>query len=296
MDIGIIGAGSLGLLYSYYLCKDHTITLYTNRKHQADQINTNGLLMVKDGIHTTVMINADSTRNYKEELLIVTVKQYDIASVIVEINNLSPRTILFLQNGMGHLPYLSALLKHHIILGIVEHGAIRLDDHTVQHTGVGVTKIANYNRDNSQNTMIEQLQINQHPLFSIEMKDDWRKMLAEKLVVNATINPLTSVLRVRNGVLIENDHFMELLKALFIEVIQVLGLSNEELLWEHVQNICKNTAQNQSSMYKDIQNGRQTEIDSILGYLIQQATNIQKSIPHITFLYHAIKGIEIGND
>jgi 2-dehydropantoate 2-reductase len=296
MDIGIIGAGSLGLLYSYYLCKDHTITLYTNRKHQADQINTNGLLMVKDGIHTTVMINADSTRNYKEELLIVTVKQYDIASVIVEINNLSPRTILFLQNGMGHLPYLSALLKHHIILGIVEHGAIRLDDHTVQHTGVGVTKIANYNRDNSQNTMIEQLQINQHPLFSIEMKDDWRKMLAEKLVVNATINPLTSVLRVRNGVLIENDHFMELLKALFIEVIQVLGLSNEELLWEHVQNICKNTAQNQSSMYKDIQNGRQTEIDSILGYLIQQATNTQKSIPHITFLYHAIKGIEIGND
>jgi 2-dehydropantoate 2-reductase len=296
MDIGIIGAGSLGLLYSYYLCKHHTITLYTNRKQQADQINTNGLLMVKDGIHTTVMINADSTRNYKEELLIVTVKQYDIASVITEINNLSPRTILFLQNGMGHLPYLSVLLKHHIILGIVEHGAIRLDDHTVQHTGVGMTKIANYNRDNCQNTIIEQLQINQHPLFSIEMKDDWRKMLAEKLVVNATINPLTSVLRVRNGVLIENDHFMELLKALFIEVIQVLELSNEELLWEHVQNICKNTAQNQSSMYKDIQNGRQTEIDSILGYLIQQATNIQKSIPHITFLYHAIKGIEIGND
>jgi 2-dehydropantoate 2-reductase len=296
MDIGIIGAGSLGLLYSYYLCKDHTITLYTNRKHQADQINTNGLLMVKDGIHTTVMINADSTRNYKEELLIVTVKQYDIASVIVEINNLSPRTILFLQNGMGHLPYLSALLKHHIILGIVEHGAIRLDDHTVQHTGVGKTKIAYYNRDNSQNSLIEQLQLNQQSLFSIEMKDNWRKMLAEKLVVNATINPLTAVLKVRNGVLIENDHFMKLLKVLFNEVIQVLGLSNEELLWEHVQNICKNTAQNQSSMYKDIQNGRQTEIDSILGYLIQQATNIQKSIPHITFLYHAIKGIEIGND
>jgi 2-dehydropantoate 2-reductase len=296
MEIGIIGAGSLGLLYSYYLCKDHTITLYTNRKQQADQIKLNGLLMVKDGIHTRVTINADSTRNYKEELLIVTVKQYDIAAVIAEINNLSPRTILFLQNGMGHLPYLSGLLKHHIILGIVEHGAIRLDDHTVQHTGVGMTKIAYYNRDNSQNSMIEQLQTNQQPLFSIEMKDDWRKMLAEKLVVNAIINPLTSVLRVRNGVLIENDHFMELLKALFIEVIQVLGLSNEEQLWEHVQNICKNTAQNHSSMYKDIQNGSQTEIDSILGYLIQLATNIQKPIPYITFLYHAIKGIEICND
>ncbi|MBO1510528.1 2-dehydropantoate 2-reductase [Metabacillus bambusae] len=296
MDIGIIGAGSLGLLYSYYLCKNHTITLYTNRKAQADQINTNGLLMIKDGIHTRVMINADSTRNYKEELLIVTVKQYDIASVIAEINNLSPRTILFLQNGMGHLPYLSALLKHHIILGIVEHGALRLDDHTVQHTGVGTTKIAYYNRDNSQNTLIEQLETNRQSLFSIEMKDDWREMLAEKLVVNATINPLTSILRVRNGELIENDHFIKLLKALFIEVIQVLGLSNKELLWEHVQNICKTTAQNQSSMYKDIQNGHQTEIDSILGYLIQQATNTQKPIPHITFLYHAIKGIEVGND
>ncbi|OAS84576.1 MULTISPECIES: 2-dehydropantoate 2-reductase [Metabacillus] len=296
MDIGIIGAGSLGLLYSYYLSKNHTVTLYTNQKQQADQINSNGLLMVKDGINTRVMINADSTRNYKEELLIVTVKQYDIASIIAEINNLTPRTILFLQNGMGHLPYLSALLKHHIILGIVEHGAIRLDDHTVQHTGVGKTKIAYYNRDNSQNSLIQQLQINQQSLFPIEMEDNWRKMLSEKLVVNATINPLTSVLKVRNGVLIENDHFMKLLKVLFNEVIQVLGLSNEALLWEHVYNICENTAQNQSSMYKDIQNGRQTEIDAILGYLIQQATNTQKPIPHITFLYHAIKGIEIGND
>lgn len=294
MEIGIIGAGSLGLLYSFYLSQNHTITVYTNRKQQANLINTEGISFIKEGTRSKVFLNADSERNYKEQLLIVTVKQYDIESIIDSLKNLSPRTILFLQNGMGHLRYLSSISKHNIILGIAEHGALRIDDHTVKHTGVGVTKISYYNRDNYSNTGIDQLLAKQHPFFAIEVKDDWEKMLTEKLIANATINPLTAVLKVKNGVLIDNHHFKQLFYELFTEVIHVLELPNKLELWEHVQNICKNTAQNESSMLKDIQRGNQTEIDSILGYIIQKANKNHSQIPHITFLYLSIKGIELS--
>ncbi|QGQ46958.1 2-dehydropantoate 2-reductase [Metabacillus sediminilitoris] len=292
MDFGIIGAGSLGLLYSFYLSKDYSLTLYTNRKQQADLINKRGLSYFKDDTYTTAMIQATSDRNYKEDFLIVTVKQYDIEAIIDVLKELSPRTILFLQNGMGHLPYLSVLSKHQILLGISEHGAIRLNDHSVKHTGIGVTKISHYNQDKPQHSIFSQLLAEQHSLFGIELKDDWHNMLTEKLIVNATINPLTAILKVKNGELIKNNDFKQILYELFKEVVLILDVQNEVKLWEHVQTICKKTEKNESSMYKDIQDGRQTEIDSILGYLIQCARKNQIMIPTITFLYHAIKGIE----
>ncbi|WP_299086943.1 2-dehydropantoate 2-reductase [uncultured Metabacillus sp.] len=292
MEIGIIGGGSIGLLYSFYLSKNHVITLYTKRKEQADLINQNGLSMLKDGTHVKTSIKADFSSNYKEQLLIVTVKQYDIEQVISLLKNQSPRTVLFLQNGMGHITYLSSLTEHQILLGIAEHGALRADDNTVHHTGVGVTKISPYSQKNKCHFIFDQLLREQDPSFPIEIKVDWKKMLSEKLVVNATINPLTAVLHVKNGLLIENRHYKKILHELFLEVVHILGLEKEKYLWDHVQSICKNTSENSSSMLKDVQSGRQTEIDSILGYLINQAVNTNKSYPHITFLYHAIKGME----
>ncbi|KKI93748.1 hypothetical protein WQ54_01455 [Bacillus sp. SA1-12] len=292
MEIGIIGGGSIGLLYSFYLSKNHVITLYTKRKEQADQINNNGLLLQKNEISDKTIIKADFSSNYKEQVLIVTVKQYDIEQVITQLKNQSPRTILFLQNGMGHLSYLSSLDKHQILLGIAEHGALRTNDYIVNHTGIGITKISHYNQKNKRNVLLDQLLMDQDPVFPMELKSDWKKMLSEKLVVNATINPLTAVLHVKNGLLIENGYFKKILHELFLEVVHILGLEKEMHLWDHVQTICKNTSENSSSMLKDIQGGRQTEIDSILGYLINQAGNTNKLYPHITFLYHAIKGME----
>lgn len=293
MDIGIIGAGSLGLLYSYYLSKSNTITLYTNQKQQSEEINSKGISMVKNGIHSNIGLFASHSRTYIEPLLIVTVKQYDLNAVISELVNLTPRTILFLQNGMGHLPYLNRLTSHNIVLGIVEHGACRMNKHSVEHTGVGQTKISYYSRKNKEIKVIDHLLAEQNPDFPFDLKEDWKIILSEKLVVNATINPLTAILQVKNGALLDNPHFYTLFKNIYIEIIQVLELTEyEETLWTHILGICKNTAQNESSMFRDIALSKQTEIDAILGYLIENARKKKIDIPLITFLYHAIKGIE----
>ena len=36
MKIGIIGGGSIGLLFSYYLSEQHSISLYVHTKEQLD--------------------------------------------------------------------------------------------------------------------------------------------------------------------------------------------------------------------------------------------------------------------
>ena len=100
----------------------------------------------------------------------------------------------------------------------------------------------------------------------------------------------------KNGALIQNDYFKGMLRTLFEEVYVVLELENKEKLWNHVVKICKLTADNQSSMYKDVSAKKQTEIEAIVGYVIEEAKRLSLQVPHSTFLFHAIKGLEVGGE
>ncbi len=290
MEIGIIGGGSLGLLYSYYLSKEHRVTLYTNRIEQAEKINHLGIHIKKGSTYREAFVHATPERTYSESILIITVKQYHLDSIIEDLKKLTPRTIIFLQNGMGHISRLASLYHHRIIVGIAEHGALRLADHKVHHTGEGLTKLALFQDQEDMNEDFDFCLSLQQNHFPVVFKSDWEKMLKEKLIVNATINPLTALLRVKNGELMTNIYYKKLIYELFEEVRNILEMNEKEELWEHVCAICTKTSDNESSMYRDIQKHQQTEIDSILGYLILNANG--KNIPHISFLYHAIKGIE----
>lgn len=289
MDVGIIGAGSLGLLYSYYLSITQSVTLYTNKAVQANLINGQGVTVQRDNNSYHMSICAKDSRDYKEQFLIITVKQYQLEDIIEKLKDTPAKTILFLQNGMGHLRYMPEISHHRILFGVSEHGALKLNDTTVRHTGLGITKIAFYNKKKKNLEIINTL-INDDPLFPCQLFAEWEPILKEKLIVNATINPLTALLKVKNGELISDQYFKKLLYDLFLEVICVLEEKDVNERWLHVLKICENTAGNVSSMYKDLQEGRQTEIESILGYLIDNAHG--KNIPYIRFLYYAVKGIE----
>lgn len=290
MEVGIIGAGSLGLLYSYYLSINQSVTLYTNKAVQANLINEKGITVQRENNVFHINMNANDSREYKEQFLIITVKQYQLEEIIEKLKDQPAKTILFLQNGMGHIRFMPEISHHRILFGVSEHGALKLNETTVKHTGIGMTKIAFYDRQKIDSEITNTLINNEHSLFMFKLFTEWEPILKEKLVVNATINSLTSVLKVKNGELISDPYFKKLLYELFLEVIDVLNERDVDGLWLHVVKICENTAGNVSSMYKDVKEGRQTEIDSILGYLIDHAYG--KNIPYIRFLYYAVKGIE----
>src|SRR5690606_69523 len=106
--------------------------------------------------------------------------------------------------------------------------------------------------------------------------------LAYKLVANAVINPLTAIFQVTNGTLLTNDYLFKLMRNLFHETVRVLELE-EQKLWDYVVTICKQTAKNQSSMLRDIQAKRRTEIDAISGYIIERAKEQGINVPYTIF-------------
>jgi 2-dehydropantoate 2-reductase len=290
MKVGIIGGGAIGLLIAAYLHNEYDVTVYTRRKVQADFLNAQGLSLIKNGEQRLIPIQAVpfGQKTIKDDVLIVTVKQYDVAHVIEKCNEWSQaETLIFLQNGMGHVRLLSQLKNRNIVLGVVEHGAFKHDDRTVEHTGIGKTLLSLFQ---GQLGKVERLITTSIPDFPFLYTSDWYEMLTKKLVVNAVVNPLTALLRVKNGALLEVSEYKAMMELLFSELKHVLTLSDEA--WEHIVSVCKKTANNRSSMLTDIEQGRKTEIEAILGYVIDKGQERDVPTPLCQFLFYAIKGME----
>ena len=290
MRIGIVGGGAIGLLYANYLREKYDVTIFTRTQEQAELLNRDGLNFIVNGQVQTKKVKANqiSEAVTNEELLIVTVKQYHLSDLYPFIKNVTS-PLLFLQNGYGHIEFLKALNSRSIFVGVIEHGALKHNQNTVEHTGLGRTKLAIFRGDWKDLRIINE----QIESFPFELKEDFHLMLLEKLIVNAVINPITAILGVPNGELVKNPFYQQLMDKYVQELAEILQIQHVADTLEHVKQVCKMTAGNRSSMLKDIENGRKTEIDAILGYVLQVAEQTGKEQRLTQFLYTMIKGKEV---
>lgn len=289
MKIGIIGAGSIGLLFAFYLSERHKVTLYTRTAEQSSLINNDGVRLIANGVTEKRDISSKVFKEdlSEEELIVVTVKQYHLPQILPVIEGLHV-PLLFLQNGYGHISHLKQLKSPTIYVGVVEHGALRLDKNTVEHTGFGLTRVAAYKGTLSRLPFLDEGKDH----FPFIESGDYHTMLIDKLIVNAVINPLTAILGVENGRLITNPFYYQIFQAIFTEISSVLEVPDVEDSFRHVKSICDKTSENRSSMLKDIELGRETEIDAILGYIISEAVRKEKKACLASSFYAMIKGKE----
>ncbi|XJZ28399.1 2-dehydropantoate 2-reductase [Bacillota bacterium Lsc_1132] len=294
MKIGIIGGGAIGLLFAAYLCEVSDVTVFTKTPQQAEKLNENGLVLVKNHQSSTFHVSAKqiSEWNPYEDLTIIAVKQYQLDGVLNLMVNASDRnSLIFLQNGMAHVKFMENLPAKNLFVGSVEHGAVRENAYTVRHNGAGVTNVAVYKGDATQ---LSQLAALLHDSFPFVLKEDYVEMLVNKLVVNAVVNPLTAILGIENGKLLANHFYEHTLKMLFREIAHILELKNAEEYFNRVVLVCRQTAENRSSMLKDLEAGRKTEVEAIVGYLLDEAIKQGKDAPLTTMLYDMVRGKEIG--
>jgi 2-dehydropantoate 2-reductase len=292
--IGIVGAGSIGLLFASYLAEAFSVTIYTRTSEQAEIINQKGIILQKGSTQRTIRVMAFPISKWKgkEEVTIIAVKQYQLQSIIDHATkyDCSPQNLLFLQNGMSHLRLLGKMDAASILIGSVEHGASKVNSNTVRHNGEGAVNAAVYKGETG---ILMELAEAFAPLhFPIVIKDNYYQMMVNKLIANAVINPLTAILQVKNGELITNTFYFAAVKKLFLEIAAILNLKDPIRKFRDILRICKNTADNHSSMLKDLEAGRRTEVDAILGFLLDEAEKQQKQAINIENYYYLLKGKE----
>jgi len=293
MKIGIIGGGSIGLLFAFYLSEKYPICLYVRTKEQLGLIQSKGLFLKQHELekHKFIEVKLYSEWSGCEDLTLIAVKQYHLNQLmdILYAHSRPDKSILFLQNGMGHLKYLEKL-NGEVYVGTVEHGAIRLNANRVLHTGIGSTNISSIRPSRSR--LLEMISLELDKSFPFIIEEDYENMLLKKLVVNAVINPLTAILGIKNGELLENKHYFELMKMIFNEIEQCLSLQNSQQYFENIVTVCKKTAHNQSSMLCDLEGKRPTEVDAILGFILEKSVEREINTPIIATFYQAVKGKE----
>lgn len=292
--IAVIGGGSVGLLLaSFFAESGQHVTVCTRSEEQARAITEHGLhINSYNGTIKKYAISAIPLSEYAGETdyTIVCVKQHQLESVwprLITNPHLGGSTIVFTQNGMGHVRLLQQLPMKNIVLSVVEHGALKLSDYEVKQTGVGTVKLAAY-----QGTIDHLFWEGMQP-GSWEVKTDWAAMLHEKLVVNSVINPLTALFGVKNREIADNEDLRAIGWLLCQETCKILKLPDAGEQWGKVMDVCRKTGENKSSMLKDIENDRETEIESISGYLLSQAAHQgMAGVPNTYFVYKSMKALE----
>jgi 2-dehydropantoate 2-reductase len=279
MKIAIVGAGGIGRFFGGMLGRGgHEVVFLEKDPQIASVLNEKGIQFIKledkgSDVYLAADVRATTDPGAIEvcDIIILAVKGYTTAAATKSIAHLitDHTPILTVQTGIGNIETMSKITHQRNILGgVTYHGATSLHGSKVRHAGSGETSIGELNGDKTERVERLAEAFNscgiQTGISENVEGDIWAKAL-----IYSAINPLTAILRLKNGQLIEKMESIAVAKRLIDEgklVAHELAVQLPQLdLYDRLLEVCNKTAENLSPMLQDILNSRATEIDALNG-------------------------------
>lgn len=268
--IGIIGNGAVGMLMASLLVEDYDVTIY-------GRVDEGKLLTIErtgmtNGLANVPLLPIASLDERDNDVYFVTTKSHQVEQATAGLSGEVP--VFICSNGIAHVEYAKA---HGFHFGVVEHGVTR-NGPNIEHRGLGRVRIGSM-------TGLAQIEFKSSPL-QIVWEEEIERVVIEKLFANAIINPVTALCRVPNGALAQSP-CKEIAHDIYEELSLVFG---KAVPYSYIEMVIANTAKNRSSMLRDIEEGRRTEVDAILTPVIEKAQATNVSLTIIPLLHKLIIG------
>lgn len=297
-NIGIIGKGAIGINIAANLMAYSSIetTLFVREQHDLNQIL---MFQSVDGETRSITskqsyISSNSLESL--DLLIIPVKHYQIENLLKLLKPLIKQSlpILLLHNGMGGIELANKHLPNNPLLaGITTDGVYKTSPSSFKQTAVGKLEVGSVITDtlfDAPNSLIyptDEFKV-LHP--NLLWRNDIIFALYQKLAINAAINPLTAIKNCKNGELSGYKAEVEAIKEEVFDLYEFMHLpiDNHELS-QQIDEVISLTRNNYSSMHQDLHHGRETEIEGIVGFLLEKAQETGMKMTYVQSLYDEVK-------
>ncbi len=289
MKISIIGPGATGCLFAARFHRAGlTPTLIDNRTDRIRRLERSGItLETKSG---TISVSPAFALRVpaKQDLVLVCTKAHATASV-----NLPPNVpVLTLQTGPSNIETLCGIAKpQNLLAGATYESVVSLGEGSVRHVAAGKTRFGGWTTCPTQPVESALSAAG----FDFEVTDAPGGAIWERTAICAGIDPLTALLRIPNGRLLELKEARQLLRDLVVEAAKVAAVEGyrfETSLVERAEQVCLAATDAQSPMTQDVEAGRRTEIDSISGEIMRRAERAGLPTPRTRVIWQLVTSLQ----
>lgn len=278
----IVGCGAMACLFGARLAERMPVVLLGSWPQGLAAIERDGI-RVEVAEETSVRrvdVTSDPVELAGAKQALVLVKSWQTARAADQLAELlAPEGVaLTLQNGLGNAETLArALGDERTAVGVTTYGANLVGPGRVRPGGEGQVLLEDHPRVDGVRAMLASAGLR------VDVVDDVTGLAWGKLAVNAGINPLTALLEIRNGELLERPAAARVLEEAAREVAAVAAAQGIELPQgdpaEVARQVARRTATNRSSMLQDLARGAPTEIEAICGAVVERGRQFGVATP-----------------
>ena len=308
MHVLMYGAGALGQALGCMLAAaGNEVTLVIRERFLA-VLEKGGLSVTGifgdyrvDPTHLNLTTSVTDSDGAPFDAVLITTKSYDTTAAVNDIKTLKRCVcpIVSMQNGCGNVEQLidafgpERSFGARVITGfeIVSPGRISItvsaDD---VHIGAGISGSV------PEPAVVLARTIADAGLPCIAVEDIHLSLFA-KLLYNCALNPLGAILGVPYGALAEQQETTAIMDSVIEETFNVVEAMGKRLTWKDpeeykhhfYQTLIPATREHRSSMLQDLEQGKPTEVEALVGYVSSNGRRCNISTPSCDLLGRMIR-------
>lgn len=299
MKIGVMGSGAVGSFFGSFLTEANHQVVYIARGKHLSEMRKNGLSVVREKEKVTIRETfSEKMEDLADcELILFCVKSGDTKKTAEKLKNLIPPSsyVMTLQNGVNNEEALVETFgKERVLSAAVYVQAAVESPGVIKQKGryrlvIGALSESGQNAADKFSDLLNEAQIPTDQSRRIMLRK-WKKYL-----FSVIFNPLSAAIDKTIGEILDDPYLKEIAWTIGREAVEVAAANGYPLGEEDVKVAFQNAeyARNHTtSMLQDIRNGKTTEADELIGYLIKKAAEHENSVPTIKTVFLLLKSKE----
>ncbi len=292
----IVGSGGVGGYFGARLAQNGADVTFVARGEHASAMRQHGLL-VESKVHGVFRVAArvlEAPSGERFDFILIAVKNpatRAVASLWRE-SLAQGGAVLSLQNGVTAEGVLAEYFpKSQVLGGLCYVGARVKSPGVIEHTAAG--RIVMGPLEPAQAPLADRVQktLSRHGIPT-ELSPDIKTELWRKLLWNASLNPITALVRLPIGLLLKDPAGHALTEAAMRETLQVARAEGARLSEEDVVEAltqARDWDEVTTSMHQDLEAGRPLELEALVGDVVRLAERHQIAAPTLKTLYATLQ-------